>query len=292
MNLLGFARTFAEHGWPVFPVASGGKTPAITSAHPEGDPLRGVCKGECGADGHGLLDATVDVEKVTAWWTASPRANIGVRTGVVCDVLDIDAHHGGCRSLVDLLDEHGCLPSGPSASTPRGGVHLYFLPTGLANTTNIRPGIDWRGVNGYVVVPPSLRSEGIYEWGLRPSEFALLPAPAWLVELHPQSRRSVASVGATVGHRAAPTSDAYGRRALEAEVGRLSLAHEGDRNHALNRSAFALGQLVAGGVLDAAEVVDALVLAAERIGLESRETENAIRSGLAGGMRQPRRAKT
>lgn len=291
MNLLDAAVVFADRGWPVFPVAPRGKVPAIESAHPEGDPLRGICKGECGQDGHGLLDATTESDKIREWWTERPRANIGVRTGVVCDVLDIDAHHDGCQSLVELLDEHGCLPSGPSASTPRGGVHLYFAPTGLPNTVNIRQGIDWRGANGYVVVPPSTRSEGAYEWGLRPSEFPLLAAPAWLVDLHPQSRRAQPGVTGSSSNTKT-TSDAYGRRALEAEIGRLSMACEGDRNHQLNRSAFALGQLVAGGVLDAAEVVDALVMAAERIGLESKETENAIRSGLGDGMRQPRKAKT
>jgi hypothetical protein len=57
---------FALCNWPVFPGNS--KYPAIPNAHPEGDPLRGKCKGECGRHGHGVLDATTDLPTVIDWW--------------------------------------------------------------------------------------------------------------------------------------------------------------------------------------------------------------------------------
>lgn len=66
------------------------------------------------------------------------------------------------------------------------------------------------------------------------------------------------------------------------------MANEGDRNDQLNRSAFALGQLVGAGLLAAELVVGKLVDAAARAGLSGREVENTIASRLRNGLRQPR----
>jgi hypothetical protein len=60
------------------------------------------------------------------------------------------------------------------------------------------------------------------------------------------------------------------------------------RNHALNRAAFRLGQLVAAGLLDAGTVTTALLDAAATCGLGEREAAATIRSGLAGAARKPR----
>jgi hypothetical protein len=83
--------------------------------------------------------------------------------------------------------------------------------------------------------------------------------------------------------------DAYGQRALDAEHGRVAMAPEGTRNDQLNRSAHALGQLAAAGVLPLDLVVSKLVEAAGRAGLVGREVEATIASGLRSGARQPRR---
>ena len=39
---------------------------------------------------HGLLEATTDEDLVDRWWTTRPDANIGLRTGIRFDVLDVD----------------------------------------------------------------------------------------------------------------------------------------------------------------------------------------------------------
>lgn len=77
-------------------------------------------------------------------------------------------------------------------------------------------------------------------------------------------------------------------RALQAEVEAVTTATEGTRNHTLNRAAFNLGQLVAGGHLNEHTVTAALTIAAHDTGLSPRETEATIRSGLKGGQQHPR----
>lgn len=284
-GLLDAALDAAERG-PVFSLAPRSKVPAIASAHPVGDPLRNKCRGECGRDGHGLHDATTDLERIREWWERWRRANIGLRTGVVFDVLDVDVKRvNGLATLVDLLDVHGCLPGGPSVATPSGGLHFYFRPTGIGNKAGFAPGLDWRGEGGYVAAPPSVVDGKRYEWG-HPPDVELPEAPPWLrALLAPASAPSAGRAGAV-----SRSLSAYARRALEAEVGRLSMALEGQRNHQLNRSGYALGQLVGAGALDAREVVEALAPAAERIGLTPDEIEATLLSALNAGMARPRRA--
>ena len=87
-----------------------------------------------------------------------------------------------------------------------------------------------------------------------------------------------------------PTGNGYGAAALRNELDTLAGALEGTRNETLNRAAFALGQLVAGGELERAEVEAALLAAALRIGLDEREAAATLRSGLDAGALEPRTA--
>jgi hypothetical protein len=155
---------YAARGWLVFPLKPGGKQPVIPTAHPEGDPLHGVCKGGCGREGHGLHDATIDPATITRWWTHWPAANIGLPTGYQFDVLDIDG-----QDALDALNAWAELNGGPdypplegpTVRTPRGW-HVYVAPTGHGNTVNLGGilGLDWRGIGGYVVAPPSMMKDG------------------------------------------------------------------------------------------------------------------------------------
>ena len=83
-------------------------------------------------------------------------------------------------------------------------------------------------------------------------------------------------------------STAYGQVALRDELATLRATQEGGRNDQLNRSAFSLGQLVGGAVLDRTEVEASLLSAARSIGLDEKEITATIRSGLADGMNRPR----
>ncbi|MGH8976269.1 MAG: bifunctional DNA primase/polymerase, partial [Acidimicrobiia bacterium] len=153
------------------------------------------------------------------------------------------------------------------------------------NRARFVAGCDWRGAGGYVVAPPSIHPNGRpYQWleGYGPG-FPTLAAPAWLLEA---LRRPEAPT--LPPERRPSPPDGYVRAALEREAGAVLAAPAGQRNDRLNRAAYNLGQLVGAGHIDAPAVVDALVRAALAAGLEERETERTIVSGLKSGMRHPR----
>ena len=80
-------------------------------------------------------------------------------------------------------------------------------------------------------------------------------APVWLLALLRAAKPAPATIPVD-----RPGTDnaasAYGQAALDAEVARVAGAPQGQRNGTLNAAAYALGQLVAGGVLDSAMPFD------------------------------------
>lgn len=87
--------------------------------------------------------------------------------------------------------------------------------------------------------------------------------------------------------------DRYARKALENECDTLAvMSPNSGRNVQLNKSSFALGQLVGAGLLEPGEVEDALLHAANDCGLISDDGESSVRatlkSGLDAGVKEPR----
>ena len=238
---------------------------------------------------HGLKDATGDFEVIEKWWTAEPEANIGLVTGIAFDVLDVDG-----PEALDALERAGAIGDpdigGPTVATPRGW-HVYVAPTGRGNTVNLggQKGVDWRGKGGYVVAPLSTKDDGTaWPWitgtplDLGP-DTPIVPAPDWVLALF--DRNSPKALSRPSRHAGLT---GYGATALEAERGRVACAPVGQRNDQLNLSSFRLGQLVAGGHLEAEEVAEHLLIAAERAGLTRDEASPTIRSGLLAGLQSPR----
>jgi hypothetical protein len=196
-GLCASALWYASKGLHVFPVQSGGKQPYPGT--------------------HGCKDAATDPDQIRAWWTRWPDANVGIATGHLVDVIDIDGPPYGVNSWarlrwfdpatqishgpdgdcclrcgrigVDLPADHSCNPNLTpelaaelaaatalqpltndskilgKVSTPRpGGNHLYVPASGRGNTAKIKPGIDYRGLGGYAIAPPSRTPEGHYVW--------------------------------------------------------------------------------------------------------------------------------
>lgn len=155
-SLIEAAWAYAERGWPVLPLRPRLKTPATQ---------------------HGLLDASTDPEQIGEWWNKWPAANIGLRTGVAFDVLDVDGP-AGRASLAKIAP--GYQHRGPVASTGKGW-HALLNVTGARNAANKLPGLDFRGTNGYIVAAPSRHPNGHqYQWA-RDGE--LQDAPDWLHQI-------------------------------------------------------------------------------------------------------------
>jgi bifunctional DNA primase/polymerase-like protein len=271
--LLTAALAYARHGIPVLPLhtpAPGGGCSCErgqSCEHPGKHPRTR----------HGLTDASVDPRRIDMWWDRWPDANVGLRTGIVMDVADIDSAEGwhGLRHLLG-----GAMPAGPEVRTGGGGWHFWFDPTGYGNRVRLLPGVDWRGVGGYVVAPPSLHaSGGAYRWIRGPGE-RLAGSPDALLDL--------LEGPVQVTHEQAIAHPArYAAAALAAEADRVARAPVGARNDTLNRAAFALGRLVGAGLLDAHLAATELAAAAAFAGLGRVETRRTIRSGLTAGRRQP-----
>lgn len=82
----------------------------------------------------------------------------------------------------------------------------------------------------------------------------------------------------------------YAQAAVDRACADVAGAGEGGRNWALNRAAYSLAGLVAGGYLDEEPTVEALVAAAMETGVPEREARRVVAAGFAAGLRRPRRA--
>lgn len=173
--LLNAALYYAAHSWPVFPLKAIGKTPLTA---------------------HGFKDATTDLDQVQQWWQTTPQANIGTPTGGRFDVIDVDGPEGfwslaelrHIECPADCCTATTCSPDRTHilghpvlavAYTGGGGRHILIPPTGQGNGTRIRPGVDYRGAGGYIVLPPSRHDSGrLYDWITPPTDQLLEQAVA------------------------------------------------------------------------------------------------------------------
>lgn len=108
-----------------------------------------------------------------SWWSNEPNANIGIVTGKISDLCVID-----CDSEEAYKRVQECLNGSnpPTSKTPRGGRHVYCAnEEGITVGSDPEQKIDWRGEGGYIVAPPSVRSDGAaYEW-ITPLDAAAKP---------------------------------------------------------------------------------------------------------------------
>ena len=81
---------------------------------------------------------------------------------------------------------------------------------------------------------------------------------------------------------------AYALAALKKACEAIRGASEGERNDTLNREAFGIAQLVAGGMLDRDSAEAALQAAAEACSLQATEIRATLRSAFGGGEKSPR----
>ncbi|BBE74572.1 DUF3987 domain-containing protein [Oharaeibacter diazotrophicus] len=293
---LAAALRHAEAGIPVFPAlvspgeTSWNKRPAIAGWQ---------------------AGASIDPERIRAWWRQFPHALPGIelgRAGLV--VIDADRHGDGpdgIAALAELAALHGGLPVGPIVETAGGGLHYVFrnVPADpLGNSPGALPaGVDVRGAGGWIVAPGAVRSDGAAyrEVDGAPSlaeAFAedgagdeLPTIPAWLAEIirrpkapaKPETWRAPArpvAAPATVGDR----ERRYAAKALAAEAAKLASVTSG-RNSALNAAAVKVGHYVGAGWIGEAEASDALAEAATANGYVAKDGSRAMLATLASGLR-------
>jgi hypothetical protein len=300
---LAAALAYAAHGWAVFPVPPGTKRSYKSAEHSDGR----------------AWGMTREAAEIRADFTRWPDAGIGIPCGAVNGIIVVETDtvegHGidGSNSLAQLETKHGALPDTLKGISPSGSVHRYFKHPGAgikikSSASELGAGIDVKGDGGMVIAPPTARpGVGVYRWINRNP---IAEPPAWLIELTkdrqppPPKRLSIreraqAAVRRWEAKRRGDMSpSAYADAALEYEIRDLAAAAQGGRNHALNRSAFSLLQLVHAGQLDRADVERQLIGACTANGLmDDRDNGGiknilrTIRSAEAGAIAKPRRPR-
>jgi putative DNA primase/helicase len=185
---LEYALTYAYFGFPVFPVHS-----------PTNDGGCSCGKLNCKSIGkhpitkNGFKDATTDEQQIRKWWDEWPNANIGMPMGRETGLFALDIDEGG----EDELKKHPQLPHSIQSRTGSGGRHIFFfIPRHkeIKNRTRFLPGLDIRGEDGYVVVPPSIHESGeMYKWRFDANiaEFDPDECSNWLLEEIEKSKNKV-----------------------------------------------------------------------------------------------------
>lgn len=133
MNPLDHALTYAAAGFPVFPAKPTPKPDPYSKA-----PLLPKETRPGARDGGHWL-ASRDEAVIRGWWRRSPRALIGLPTGLRtwCIVIDLDPKDapvetmladltGWCRQLMHVDPATGEIREPAIARTQSGGLHLYF----------------------------------------------------------------------------------------------------------------------------------------------------------------------
>jgi len=177
-----------------------------------------------------------------------PRGLLAVRTGAASGTVVIDVDAGGVPAMRRMIAD-GLLPR-TLAQRTGSGYHLVYAHPGVRIVSGPGkggPGIDIKSDDAYIVVAPSLhpRTGRPYRW-LGPIAQELAPLPRyWVQRLRQPDRRALpARVPAE-----AVRGTQYAIGALRRQLAELLEAKEGTRNDTLNKSAFAMGQLVGAGVL-------------------------------------------
>jgi len=292
VDLLAAALDYAARGWPVIPLwwPENGRCacPSAECTSPGKHPLSPLVP-------HGLNDATLDADILRQWWQRYPLANIGLRTGVAFDVLDVDGPEAlegiavvarAAGYAVDVRDGALITPigapiwwDGPEVATAHG-FHRYVAPTGRTNAKPRVAKLDYRGVGGYVVAPPSLHVTGVrYCWGSGGPDVPLEPLPSWCSAFW--------TPPPTVAPARTPPPSTRGSGGnVSGLVAKVALAAEGERNTVLHWAACRVGEdhrrrkITA---VDAARALDELLIVALRIGLAEREARATLQSGYRTG---------
>jgi hypothetical protein len=228
----------------------------------------------------GFHDATTTLKVIRSWDWAGGMIGHPPDKGVV--IIDVDPRNGGEKTMALFP----ALPRTRTTETRSGGHHFWLtVDPALEMRGKLGPGVDVkRHGKGYVVIPPSPG----YSYS-RTGRMA--KAPQWLIdELVVQSTFSPGQAATSPRYFPFQTGSPYGEAALRNGLQELRGVGEGGRHETLNKVAFGLGMLSAGGELDPDKTCEAILAAALEIGLDEGDAVDVLRRGWFAGVKQPRSA--
>ncbi|NHZ78029.1 DUF3987 domain-containing protein [Massilia sp. CCM 8695] len=187
-----FAMKFAARGVAVFPLFGfDGKN--CSCGKPTGSP--NCTPGKHPRQLASFRGASINTATITSWFTYYGPVNYGIATGreigtsgKMVVVVDIDAYKLEAAHTLDELERAGYFfPETAEVLTGGGGRHLYYVAdAGSQFDKTLGPGIDMKGIGGYVVGPGSMHASGSrYEWEASSDLFEgqeIAPLPNWIYE--------------------------------------------------------------------------------------------------------------
>lgn len=267
-------------------------------------PIPKFCKRPTGIVRSHAHDWSFDPLQWKKWWDENGGCNFGVScgaSGIIASDLDV-----GPSGFPYRLEYAEWAQSGGTATviTPTGGEHFYYrVPDGTDATTlrqpDILPGkINVRAGNGFVVAPwsvtdpaydPGVKARGQYKLQIT----GVYPAfPKLLAHCAPHSD----AIPRIVAKDHPLSDDGFPQGTVErwsverrtwVILERLAGAVPGERNTRLNEAAFALGKIVAEGLLtqDAAERLIWEAAARAGIPYDEPKARSTVRSGMTAAPR-------
>lgn len=288
---------YSEQGWKLIPCYGIG---------PAGCNCGSSHSGRSDGGKHPLISdwpikATSDPQELHNWFGNETKNNVAV----VCDesglvVIDIDPRNGGDESFIALESFlGGAIPKTVTALTGEyivkgkkvRGRHLYFKADPTAQYIKDFSRLGYKGIdvksNGYVLLSPSHHSSGVsYEWvdGLSPFDTEIVELSVELKSVMIKGKKNHKlpnesdHIDFTKFRNVIASSSA--KRELARQVDRIAKKTlKGQRNVALNESAFVMGQYIAGEQISLHEARNALFEAA-RIAYAGEDADAEIASVL------------
>lgn len=289
---------YASHTFRVIPVWN------VAKCAPTKADARCGC-GKDGCDGPGKhpiprawqKKATTDVDEVRDARRSHPTANIGIALGGPDRLIAIDIDgDAGRRSWQELEARYGPAPATLSARSGRsdGGQHrIYRVPEYLdlariknRASTNGLKGIDTRGNNGQIVVPPSVHYTGQkYEW----CDFLpIATIPDAYFEAIAEAPERPSTKQRTFSPNVYPIGDAYVRKVIENAARDIASRPEGERNSVLFAKACTCFEYCLGQNINDRDAWRALFDAGLACGLKKGEVEQTLHNAKKRAAKNPR----
>ena len=169
VSMLDIALGYLDQGWCVVPQRAGEKKPCVRWKH--------------------LQERLPTVDEMKEWFDTWPDAGLALILGPVSGVfvIDVDGSEAHDALLQRLVTEPRA-PKVVSGSRKPDRYHLFFRCPDLATKakqTPWHPNLEFRGLGGLVIIPPSIHRSGhCYEWveGQSLDDLALPDLPSKVIQ--------------------------------------------------------------------------------------------------------------